>query len=95
MAQKGQPKDHLMIKGAFSGASAAYMPQYVIFRYDIHNLIVPDNLTALYGRPSSGGGKISTFNGFLKCDTVKLNTSGMTDPEITEVLTLLREGIFI
>lgn len=95
MSQKGQPKDHLMIKGAFSGASASYMPQYVIFRYDIHNLIVPDNLTALYGRPSSSGGKISTFNGFLKCDTVKLNTGGMTDPEITEVLTLLREGIFI
>lgn len=95
MSQKGQPKDHLMIKGAFSGASASYMPQYVIFRYDIHNLIVPDNLTALYGRPSSSGGKISTFNGFLKCDTVKLNTSGMTDPEITETLTLLREGIFI
>jgi len=95
MSQKGKPKDHAQVKGAFSGSSAAYMPQYVIFRYDVHNLIVPQNLTALQGRPSSAGGKISNFSGFLKCDTVKLNTGRMTDPEISEALALLREGIFI
>ena len=95
MAQKGSPKDHLMVKGNFSGASASYMPNYVIFRYDIHNLIVPDNLTQLYGRPSSASGKIKQFSGFLKCDTIKLNTGRMTDAEISETLTLLREGIFL
>ena len=95
MAQKGSPKDHLMVKGNFSGASASYMPNYVIFRYDIHNLIVPDNLTQLYGRPSSASGKIKQFSGFLKCDTIKLNTGRMTDAEISETLTLLREGIFV
>lgn len=95
MSQKGKPKDHVQVKGAFSGNSAAYMPQYVVFRYDVHNLIVPANLTALQGRPSSSGGKISSFSGFLKCDTIKLNTGRMTDPEISEVLALLKEGIFI
>ena len=95
MSQKGKPKDHVQVKGAFSGNSAAYMPQYVVFRYDVHNLIVPANLTALQGRPSSAGGKISAFSGFLKCDTIKLNTGRMTDPEISEVLALLKEGIFI
>lgn len=95
MAQKGQPKDHLQVKGAFSGASSSYMPQYVIFRYDVHDLIVPDNLTALQGRPSSAGGKIGSFSGYLQCDTVKLNTGRMTDAEINETIALLRNGIFV
>lgn len=95
MSQKGQPKDHLQVKGAFSGASSSYMPQYVIFRYDVHDLIVPDNLTQMFGRPSSSGGKIGSFSGFLKCDTIKLNTGRMTDAEINETLSLLRQGIFI
>lgn len=95
MSQKGKPRDHAQVKGAFSGNSAAYMPQYVVFRYDVHNLIVPANLTALQGRPSSAGGKIGAFSGFLKCDTIKLNTGRMTDPEISEVLSLLKEGIFV
>lgn len=95
MAQKGKPKDHLMVKGSFSGASSSYMPQYVIIRFDIHNMIVPGNLTALYGRPSSSGGKVSQFSGFLKCDTIKLNTGRMTDAEIAETLSILREGVFI
>ena len=95
MAQKGQPKDHLQVKGAFSGASSSYMPQYVIFRYDVHDLIVPDNLTALQGRPSSAGGKIGSFAGYLQCDTIKLNTGRMTDAEINETIALLRQGIFV
>lgn len=95
MAQKGQPKDHLQVKGAFSGASSSYMPQYVIFRYDVHDLIVPDNLTALQGRPSSAGGKIGSFAGYLQCDTIKLNTGRMTDAEINETIALLRNGIFV
>lgn len=95
MSQKGTPKDHLQVKGAFSGASSSYMPQYVIFRYDVHDLIVPQNLTELYGKPSSAGGKIGSFSGFLKCDTIKLNTGRMTDAEINETLSLLRQGIFV
>ena len=94
MSQKGAPKDHLMVKGAFSGGSAGYMPQYVILRYEIHNLIVPSNLTELYGRPSSASGPVSQFSGFLKCDTFKLNTSGMLEEEVKEIETLLKTGIF-
>lgn len=94
MSQKGAPKDHLMVKGAFSGGSAGYMPQYVILRYEIHNLIVPANLTELYGRPSSASGPVSQFSGFLKCDTFKLNTSGMLEEEVKEIETLLKTGIF-
>ena len=95
MSQKGSPKDHVQVRGAYSGASGAYMPGYVIFRLDQHRIIMPNNLTELYGRPSSASGTVGSFSGFLKCDTIKLNTSGMTDDEIVEVTGLLTEGIII
>lgn len=95
MSQKGTPKDHVQVRGAYSGASGSYMPGYVIFRLDQHNIIMPNNLTELYGRPSSASGTVGSFSGFLKADTCKLNTSGMTDDEIVEVTGLLSEGIII
>ena len=95
MSQKGAPKDHLMTKGAYSGGSSAYMPTNVIIRYDIHNLIVPSNLSALYGKPSSASGPVSAFSGFLQADTMKLNTSGMLANEIAAIERMLKEGIFV
>ena len=95
MSQKGAPKDHLMVKGAYSGGSSAYMPTNVIIRYDIHNLIVPSNLSALYGKPSSASGPVSAFSGFLQADTMKLNTSGMLANEIAAIERMLKEGIFV
>ena len=95
MSQKGKPKDLAKVKGSYTAGVGNYMPQYVIFRYIVHDLIVPGNLTQLYGRPSSAGGKVSTFSGFLKCDTIKMDTSGMSDNEVAEVLALLNEGIFV
>ena len=95
MSQKPKPRDLAVVRGAFSAGAASYMPQYVIFRYDIHQLIVPDNLTELYGRPSSAGGAVSSFNGFLKVNTVKLNTYMITDSEIAETTQLLQSGIFV
>lgn len=95
MSQKGQPKDHAQVRGSYSGASGAYMPQYVIFRFDQHESISAPNLAELYGKPSSASGLISSFSGFLKCDTVKLNTAGMTDAEIQELTNLMQSGIFV
>ena len=95
MGQKGTPKDHLMVKGAYSGASAAYMPTNVIIRYDIHNLIVPKNLTELYGRPSSASGPVSNFSGFLQADTFKLSMDNIMDAEAKEIEQYMKEGIFI
>lgn len=95
MGQKGTPKDHLMVKGAYSGASAAYMPTNVIIRYDIHNLIVPKNLTELYGRPSSASGPVSSFSGFLQADTFKLSMDNIMDAEAKEIEQYMKEGIFV
>jgi hypothetical protein len=95
MSQKGAPKDHNTTKGSFTSSVGAYLPQYVIFRFDVHDLIIPDLLTDLYGRPSSASGKVSGFSGFLQADTLKLNTSGMEDDEANEVAAMLKEGVFV
>lgn len=95
MAQKGAPKDHNTTKGNFTSSVGAYLPQYVIFRFDVHDLIIPDLLTDLYGRPSSASGKVSSFSGFLQADTVKLNTTGMSEEDANAIAALLKEGIFI
>lgn len=95
MSQKGAPKDHLMTKGAYSGGSGAYMPNNVIIRYDIHNLIVPKNIPELYGKPSSASGLVGDFSGFLQADTMKLNTSGMLSNEVAAIERMLKEGIYV
>ena len=95
MSQKGAPKDHNTTKGNFSAGTGSYLPQYVIFRFDVHDMIVPDNLTELYGRPSAAGGRVGSFSGFLQADTVKLNNAGMSEEDAAEVVSLLKEGIFV
>ena len=95
MSQKGTPKDSNHTKGNFTSSIGSYLPQYVIFRFDVHDLIIPDLLTDLYGRPSAASGRVSNFSGFLQADTVKLNTSGMTEEEANEITSLLKEGVFV
>ena len=95
MSQKGKPKDHNLTKGSFSAATGNYLPQYVSFRWDVHEQIEPSNLRAIYGKPSSYSGKLSGLSGFVKSETMKLNTSGMSDAMIQEVQNLLSSGIYI
>lgn len=95
LSQKGKPKDHMISKGNFSSGIGSYMPQHVLFRYDCNDIIVPENLTELYGRPSSAGGPIGNFSGFLQVETVKLDHTNMTDSEAAEILSLLKSGIYV
>lgn len=95
IAQKGKPKDHNLQKGSFSANTGCYMPQYVIFRFDVHDIIEPDKLKDIYGKPSSYSGPISNLNGFVKAETMKMNTSGMSDSIINEVTGLLNSGIYV
>lgn len=95
MSQKPKPKDQNMTKGNFSGGTGCYMPYYVTFRFDVHDVIEPSNLNALYGKPSNYGGKLKGLSGFVKAETIKMNTSGMSDEEISEIVSLLNAGIFI
>ena len=95
IAQKGKPKDHNLQKGSFSAGTGCYMPQYVTFRWDFHDIVEPDKLKSIYGKPSSFSGKISDLSGFVKAETMKLNTSGMSDAIINEIIGLLNSGIYV
>lgn len=96
LGQNGSPKDMQMQKGSFSSGLGMYLPQYVMFRYDIHDVAEPDILNDLAGKPSTASGKISNFSGFLSGRVSKLNTSGMTDAEIQEVQSaIMNDGIYL
>lgn len=94
--QNGSPKDMQMVKGSFSSGVGMYLPQYVIFRYDIHDIAEPELLNELCGKPSTASGKIGNFSGFLSGRVTKMNTSGMLQEEIDEMhLGIMSEGIYI
>lgn len=91
----GAPADHATTKGNFTACLGCYMPQYVLFRYTIHDAIEPTNFAAMCGRPSNVSGNIGEFSGYLSCKQVKLNTTGMLDEEVAEIEQLLKGGIYI
>lgn len=95
MEKLGKPKDHAMTHGNYTSGIGCYMPNYIIWRYDMHEPIEPDNLAEIYGKPSSASGKVSYFSGFLKVRSAKLNTTGMTNQEANEIAGLLKSGIYI
>ena len=94
--QNGSPKDIQMTKGSFSSGVGMYLPQYVMFRYDIHDVVEPELLNKMYGKPSTASGKIANFSGFLSGRVDNLVTTGMTDAEIAMVQSgLINDGIYI
>lgn len=96
LGQNGSPKDMQMTKGSFSSGLGNYLPNYVIFRYDIHDVEEPELLNTLYGKPSTASGKISGFSGFLTGRITKLDTTGMTDSEIEELQNaIMNDGVYI
>lgn len=95
LERQGKPQDHASTKGTFTSGIGTYMPQYVIFRYTIHETIEPDDYANICGIPSNESGYISSFSGFLSCKQVKLNTTGMLDKEAAEIYSLLKGGIYL
>lgn len=94
--QNGSPKDMQMTKGSFSSGVGMYLPQYVMFRYDVHDVAEPALLNELCGKPSTASGKISSFSGFLSGRVSRLVTTNMTDSEIQEVQNaIMNDGIYI
>lgn len=95
MDTMGTPADHPQIKGGFTSCLGTYLPQYVIWRYIIHDTVEPTSFNELCGRPSSASGNVGSFGGFLSCKSVNLNTNGMLDAEASEVYSLLKNGIYV
>lgn len=95
MTQKGTPANTKVTNGSYSCGINNYMPGCVMFRFEIHEMLEPANLTEVYGRPSHSSGLVKNFSGFLKCETAKINTAGMTDNEAQEIQSLLSSGIYL
>ena len=93
--QMGGPKNTMITKGNFGSNLGNYFPGYVIFRFDIHEMLEPNLLRPLVGRPSYSSGNVRNFSGFLSGKVVKLDTSGMTDNEAAMVRGLLQSGIYV
>ena len=88
-------KAPLFSKGGFSSEVGANMPQYAFLVFMYNDVIIPDNLVQLYGKPSNASGSVGSFSGFLSVNSVELNISKATDAEKAEIQSLLNTGIYI
>lgn len=82
-------------KGGSTSMLNMYLPQRVCFTFEMYEPDIPSNFYSLNGYPSNAGGYIGNFNGFLKCDTVKLSMSGATDAELEKAKALLLSGVYL
>lgn len=86
---------HNVTKGGSSSMINEYLPQYVEFIFEIQEDCAPDNYGQQYGYPSMKSGSIGSFQGFLKCQSVKLDCGVATENEKNQIKTMLLNGIYI
>lgn len=67
-------------------------PTFLLFT---KRTVRPENELAVVGYPSSHGGKIGQFSGFLSCSAVKLADFDGTEAERAEIMEILRGGIYL
>ena len=82
-------------KGGSSSMINEYLPQYVEFIFEIQEDCAPDNYGQQYGYPSMKSGSVGSFQGFLKCQSVKLDCGVATENEKNAIKTMLLNGIYI
>ena len=82
-------------KGGSTSMLNMYMPQKVTFTFEMNIPDIPSNFYALNGYPSNASGYVGNFNGYLRCDTVKLNMPGATDLEYEKARGLLLSGVYL
>lgn len=82
-------------KGGSSSMLNEFLPQYPYFIFETQEDCAPENYGALFGYPSMKAGKINSFSGFLKVQSVDLKVSGATESEREKILALLMSGIYI
>lgn len=86
---------HNVTKGGSSSMINEYLPQYVEFIFEIQEDCAPDNYGQQYGYPSMKSGSVGNFQGFLKCQSVKLDCGVATENEKNQIKTMLLNGIYI
>ena len=78
------------------GSTAGYMAvqKPYILRFT-PRVSVPDDFIDLKGYASNRSGNLGSFYGYAEVESIKLENVYGTDSEIAEILSLLKEGVFI
>lgn len=94
LSQNAKSK-HNISKGGSSAMLNQYLPQYVEFIFEIQEDCAPETYGQQYGYPSMKSGSVGNFQGFLKCQSVKLDCGVATENEKNAIKTMLLNGIYI
>lgn len=79
-----------------AGASAGYLSvQYPYLLKTVPQQSLPVNYKDLEGYPANLAGPLTKFSGFVGVETIDLNGIAATKSELDEILSLLREGVYI
>ncbi len=83
-------------RSGVAGASAGYLSiqKPYLFR-TIPRQSLPTNYKQLEGYPANIAGPLSNFSGFAAVEMIDLNGLQATKEEIDEIITLLREGVYL
>lgn len=82
-------------KGASSSMLNQYLPQDVLFWFEVQDADETPNEQSLQGYPSNASGTIQSFSGYLEVDTVNLICGIATDDERAEIIAYLKSGVIL
>lgn len=82
-------------RGTSSSMINQYLPQEVLFEFELQEVDATKNSPGLRGYPSNASGNINQFTGYLEVQEVDLKCYRATDTEKSEIESLLRQGIRI
>ena len=82
-------------KGGSTSMLNMYQPQTICFTFEMNEPDIPANFYQMNGYPSNAGGRVGSFSGFLKCDSVKVSIPGATDTELEKAKALLLNGVYL
>ena len=82
-------------RGGHSGAVSLFDVKQPYFVFAQQKPVQPANLQQLKGKPSSAGGKMRNFSGYLECVSVDLPSFSGTQAEAEELISILKGGVYI
>lgn len=82
-------------RGSFTAGTGLFDVKSPYFIFAQQKPQAPANLLQLKGKPSSAGGKMRNFSGYLECASVDLPSFSGTQEEAEELISILKGGIYI
>lgn len=82
-------------KGCSTSLMNQYLPQEVLFEFEMQEIDETKNAPSLRGYPSNASGTLNNFSGYLEIQEIDLICPGATESEKSELITLLNNGVRI